>query len=108
MHQIRQGTYCDFQITLAIILEALEKPDSRHQPTVLTPGIPAMPNRAPTPVIANFTRPVSPITYHISISARPVQMSSKLDLPTLTSITSTDVLLWDIIVETEVPSKNLG
>ncbi|KAK0183579.1 hypothetical protein F5146DRAFT_1149975 [Armillaria mellea] len=53
-----------------------------------------MPNHALTPVIDDFTCPVSPSTYHISISARPVQMSSKLDLPTLTSITSTDVLLW--------------
>ncbi|KAK0235082.1 hypothetical protein EDD85DRAFT_791981 [Armillaria nabsnona] len=76
------------------ILDALEKPDSQHQPTVPTPGISATPNCAPTPVNNDFARPASPIAYHAPISARPVQMSSKLDLPTLTSITSTDVLLW--------------
>lgn len=76
------------------ILDALEKPDSRHQPTIPTPGVPAMPNHAPTPVDNNFACPVSPIAYYSSNPARPVQMSSKLDLPTLTSIMSTDVLLW--------------
>ncbi len=76
------------------ILDALEKPDSWHQPTIPTPGVPAMPNRVPTPVDDDFARPVSPIAYRSSNPARPVQMLSKLDLPTLTSITSTDVLLW--------------
>ncbi|KAK0458654.1 uncharacterized protein EV420DRAFT_1642998 [Desarmillaria tabescens] len=56
--------------------------------------MPVAPSHALTPIDDNLDRQPSPSSYSSPIPARPVPMSSKLDLPTLTSITSTDVLIW--------------